>query len=179
MFLFLFWRSIPVHDQYPFLLAEMFAYCLSAAHQRLSHQTAISFMVSDTGANDEGWIDYIDKFDETNVCSKHDPKDLPNVLHFCQRYALGDYFFGKYRLPKDFLTCEHPLLLEPPSNIAALHTGARFPDGTTQEYSKKEVIRNAFMLCYMIPAMNAAAEYFKKNHCGPEANFSKIYGYHK
>jgi peptidyl serine alpha-galactosyltransferase len=36
-----------VYKQYPHLLAEMFAYCLAAAHLRLHHQTAVSFMVSD------------------------------------------------------------------------------------------------------------------------------------
>lgn len=44
---------IQVHDQYPHLLAEMFAYCLAAAHLRLAHQTALSFMVSDTGSGGE------------------------------------------------------------------------------------------------------------------------------
>jgi peptidyl serine alpha-galactosyltransferase len=38
-----------VYKQYPDLLAEMFAYCLAAAHLQLYHQTAISFMISDVG----------------------------------------------------------------------------------------------------------------------------------
>ena len=75
--------------QYPHLLAEMFAYCLAAAHLGLSHQTAASFMISDVGAgNQEGWR-YIDNMDDAQVCARqHDVEALPNVLHFCQRYPL-------------------------------------------------------------------------------------------
>ena len=31
--------------------------------------------------------------------------------------------------------------------------------------SPKDVRRNAFMICTMTKAMNAASEFFKKNHC--------------
>jgi hypothetical protein len=43
------WRMLaqPVHEQYPYLLSEMFAYSLAAAHLELPHQLAQSFMVSD------------------------------------------------------------------------------------------------------------------------------------
>ncbi|MBN8531252.1 MAG: hypothetical protein J0L97_05260 [Alphaproteobacteria bacterium] len=33
--------AVPVYEEYPDLLAEMYAYCLAAAHLRLPHQTAI------------------------------------------------------------------------------------------------------------------------------------------
>jgi hypothetical protein len=33
---------VPVHAQYPFLLAEMFAYCLAAAHLNLPHQVRLA-----------------------------------------------------------------------------------------------------------------------------------------
>jgi hypothetical protein len=173
--------AIPVHDQYGHLLAEMFAYCISAAHQLLSHQTAGSFMVSDMHANrDEGWS-YIDKLNKDNVCrhpNDFDPEQLPNVLHFCQRYGLGDYFFGKYRLPKNFLTCDSPLLAEPPMDFVSDVTTTRFPDGVTKNYNEKETIRNAFMVCYMIFSMNEAATHWKQRHCEPgKANMTKAIDY--
>jgi peptidyl serine alpha-galactosyltransferase len=85
----------PVYKQYPFLLAEMFAYCLGAAHEKLPHQTARSFMISDvfTG-NMEGWS-FVDKMPDKNVCGNFLEDEVPNVLHFCQRYGLGRFFFGK------------------------------------------------------------------------------------
>lgn len=88
--------ALPVHDQYPFLLAEMFAYCLAAAHTQLPHQTAISFMISDTTAGKaEGWS-YIDSMPDEEICGGFQPEEVPNVLHFCQRYGQGNYFFGKF-----------------------------------------------------------------------------------
>ena len=156
----------------------MFSYCLGAAHLGLSHQIAGSFMVSDihTG-KDEGWP-YIDGFTKSIVCKRHsdyDPDKLPNVLHFCQRYALGDYFFGKYRLPKTFLTCESPLLAEPPLDFPTKVTTTRFPDGTSKDYDDKSSIRNAFMLCYMITALNEAATFWKQRHC-PEGTANLVQG---
>jgi hypothetical protein len=73
-----------------------FAYCLAAAHLKLAHQTAASFMVSDTtaGAHDEGWL-HIDDIDPSEVCQVNNPDHLPNVLHFCQRYGVGYWSFGK------------------------------------------------------------------------------------
>jgi len=165
-----------VHDQYPYLLAEMFAYCLAAAHLRLSHQTAISFMVSDVGAGGEGW-DYVDKLPDNELCAPKSVEELPNVIHFCQRYGLGKYFFGKRKLPKDFLSCEAPLLREPtPDDLDTNHVD--FPDGKSKDWSNVLAKRNRFMLCHMIPSVNGAAEYYKKNHCDPlEANFRKTFGY--
>jgi hypothetical protein len=78
---------------------DQFAYCLAAAHLRLAHQIAASFMVSDTasGAQSEGWS-YIDNLDDSEVCQVENPDNLPYVFHFCQRYAVGYWFFGKYVL---------------------------------------------------------------------------------
>jgi hypothetical protein len=73
----------------------MFAYCLAAAHLQLPHQTALSFMISDAGAGKmEGWS-YIDKMPDNEICGGFQPEEVPNVLHFCQRYGQGNYFFGK------------------------------------------------------------------------------------
>jgi hypothetical protein len=54
-------------------------------------------MVSDVGGNsEEGWS-YIDPMPATDVCRDDlDPESLPNVFHYCQRYGLGKWMFGKY-----------------------------------------------------------------------------------
>jgi hypothetical protein len=164
-----------VYDLYPYLLAEMFAYCLAAAHTKLPHQTAASFMISDVGAGpkSEGW-GYIDSMPQDKVCEKHPPVDLPHVIHFCQRYGVGDYFFGKRRLPKDFLTCDSPLMTEPPEDLAQKYDYANWPEGKRKDLSPRNAKRNGFVLCYMLPAINAAAVYFKERHCMPgTANFNK------
>ena len=92
--------SSSIYLPQPYLLAEMFAYCLAAAHLKLAHQTANSFMVSDVGSGaGEGW-EYIDKLPDDEVCHEKSIEEVPNVIHFCQRYGLGQYFFGKRKLPK-------------------------------------------------------------------------------
>jgi len=171
--------AIPVHDQYPHLLAEMFAYCIGAAHQKLAHQIAVSFMVSDVGSGKgEGW-NYIDRIPAEEVCRERDPADYPNVVHFCQRYALGRWFFGKYKQPHDFLSCEHPLLKEPPDTIATELLYAEYPDKSKKKMTETTAKRNAFMLCQMIPAVNKAATYYKQNHCDDNANYDKTFTFHK
>jgi hypothetical protein len=166
--------AVPVHDQYPFLLAEMFAYCLAAAHVELPHQTAASFMISDLGAGRaEGW-DYIDVLGEENLCGGYTEAQVPNVLHFCQRYGLGKYFFGKRKIPDDFLSCESPLLREPSMDELKKYDFAWFPAGNKKNWDPVLKKRNAFVLCRMIPALNAAATFYKQNHCAKEtANFEK------
>jgi hypothetical protein len=167
-----------VHDMYPFLLAEMFAYCLAAAHTKLPHQIAASFMISDVsaGSKAEGW-GYIDSMPQDKVCGKHSPEDLPHVIHFCQRYGVGDYYFGKRRLPKDILTCESPLLAEPPEDLVGKYDYADWPGGKELERKQLKPImakRNGFVLCYMLPPNNEAAIYFKQRHCAPgTANLNK------
>jgi len=164
----------PVYEMYPYLLAEMFAYCLAAAHTELPHQTASSFMISDvlTG-NMEGWS-YIDKMPDNEICGGWGVEELPNVLHFCQRYGLGKYFFGKRKMPKDFLSCESALMAEPPHDLMDKYEYAVFPGGNKKEWKAELKKRNAFVICIMIPALNAAATYFKKQHCdAATANYEK------
>lgn len=161
----------------------MFAYCLAAAHLKLPHQTAISFMVSSvTGDRSEGWK-FIDQTDPKDICPRpeefHRDADqsalpvgmqrgaLPHVLHFCQKYALGKYFFGKYRLRKDFLSCPVPLLKEPPADLGLFKGTTTLPNGKVEALKDVHAKRNAFMLCRLIPAVNQASEYFKQRHCKP------------
>lgn len=161
--------GVGVHLQYPFLLAEMFAYCLAAAHLNLPHQIVQSFMVSDAGAGGmEAWKHSIDKYEGTDLCTEGviPEHELPNVLHYCQRYWLGKWFIGKYRLPKDFISCASPLLTVPPDDIALKFDFAIQPGtGEKKPMSNDLVKRNAFMLCKFIPALNEAARFYKQNHC--------------
>jgi hypothetical protein len=171
---------VPTHDDYPHLLAEMFAYSLAAAHCRLPHQIAKSFMVSDPPVHSEGWF-LIDPVPAKDVCYNVPRENLPYVLHYCHRYLLGKWFIGKYRLRKDFVSCESPLLMEPPSDIGARYNYYIAPEETERKYDKRRNVnpRQAFMLCTMIKGFNQAAEFFKKHNCEEgTANFEKSYIFH-
>jgi peptidyl serine alpha-galactosyltransferase len=159
-----------VHDDYPHLLAEMFAYCLAAAHSRLPHQVAKGFMISDVGGlYGEGW-GLMNEHSKRDMCTPGAiPNDhLPHILHYCQRYTLGKWVIGKHRIPLDFLSCEAPLLAEPPVDIGEKFNFMFEPDQKKEERHKlpEQTIKNhAFMLCHLIPYLNEAAIYWKDNHC--------------
>ena len=168
-----------VHDNYPHLLAEMFAYCLAAAHLNLPHRVAHSFMVSDIESGGEGWK-LVQKMGNDHVC-KPPPELNPHVVHYCQRYMLGKWFIGKYRLRKDFISsCDAPLLKEPPTDIAVKYDYQIAPDGSRTNFrtGSQGPQRNAYMICALIPRLNQAAIFYKEHHCEGKGNFNKTYIFH-
>jgi len=169
-----------VHEQYPHLLAEMFAYSLAAAHLDLKFQLIQSLMISDTNTGDgEGWA-LIDKMPADEVCSiarevDYTKHSLPHVVHLCQRYSVGkEWFFGKRKIPHDVFECENPLFEDPPDNIATAFDYKWPPKGKKTELKPVMVQREAFMICHLTTAMNEAAEYYKRSACGGgNANLKK------
>jgi peptidyl serine alpha-galactosyltransferase len=183
---------VPVYSLTVEHLSEMFAYSVAAIHLSLPHQLSYNFMISDPPIFDkEGWS-AIDAMTPEQVC---DPawrtapetisttQHLPHVLHFCQRYYLGPYFFSKYRLPWNFLTCEQPLLLDPMDQnhskaISLLYDSSTTPDGTVYALPAWERPRQAFFLCHIIGTLNDAATFWKQQHCDPNTttiNLDKVY----
>lgn len=173
-----------VHKVYPYLLAEMYAYSLAAAHVELPHQMVRTLMMSDTGNQREGWS-LIDDLPAKKTCEfglniRSTDRSLPGVMHYCQRYMIGKHFFGKRRLPKDFLTCERPLLFEPPPDV-----GAKFnykipppphkPPGEKKPLNEMQQRREAFAICVITRTLNDAATFWKQHACEEgKANLNKV-----
>jgi hypothetical protein len=44
-----------VYEDYPYLLAEMYAYSMAAAHEKLPHLQVDNYMVSSSDAGGEAW----------------------------------------------------------------------------------------------------------------------------
>jgi hypothetical protein len=168
-----------VYNDYPHLLAEMFGYNLAAAHLGLRHTVAHSFMVSDVWSGGEGW-NLLDSVSNEDMCHNFPKSQYPHVIHYCQRYYIGKYFIGKYRLRKDFISCEVPLLMRPPDDVAVKYQAAILPDGgERKELKPKNVKQEAFVTCTMIDALNEAAIYYKDHHCDKEtANYEYSYSFH-
>jgi hypothetical protein len=158
----------------------MFAFNLAAAHEGLRFTIAHSFMVSDVFAGGEGWK-LIDAVPEKDICATFPKSEYPHVIHYCQRYYLGKWFIGKYRLRKDFISCEAPLLVMPPANLATQGlTNAITPSGEHKSLDPKHAKAHAFMICTMIRALNEAAVYYKDHHCDKEtANYDYSYVFHQ
>ena len=170
-----------VHKQYPYLLAEMFAFCAAAAHLELPHQLMDSLMVSNVGTPGEGW-DFIDKIPEEELCSfakapDHDKYAVPSVIHHCQRYIIGPWFWAKRRIPHNIFTCDATLLKEPDTSLTEYDYFIT-PDGRKNDLKKRAWAGNAFMTCALIQALNDAGTFFKKNSC-KNANYDKTHTFVK
>ena len=120
------WREFApkVYAQYPDLLAEMYAYCMAAAHLRMPHARVNHWMLSNVHVGDEGWR-HLDALALRDACPARGGKTpnvvdhatryvLPAFLHYCQNYRVGDFIFAKRRVPPALFTdCAHPPLPAP------------------------------------------------------------------
>jgi hypothetical protein len=167
----------------------MYAYCIAAAHLKLPHVNIESLMVSDQSVNQEGW-EFLDGISSENVCQfgasatylaadtiakkgeaesflKVVPQ-IPKVLHLCQRYMVGEWFFGKRKMPHDYFTCESPILVTPPENLGVAYDYRVKPGEARDQHlplSPPELKRSVFVICSVTKSLQDAAEYFKSQHC--------------
>jgi len=149
-------------------MAEMYGYCMASAHLGLRHQMARGMMVSNVGmTGGEGWS-FLPKDKRACDISRYE-ETVPNVIHFCQRYTIGDFFINKYLFPREIFSCEHPLMELPSLDILEDTWFSHFGDGSVAQWDPKEDdikrYRNAFMVCSLFPAINAAATFYKDQHC--------------
>ena len=185
-----------VHAIHPKIFAEMYGFILASIFLELPFTMIKSLVVSTTKTSDrEGWQPYIDDLlDEKDACRPHiESANLPVGLHYCGRYAVDRWFFSKYRLKKKFISCELPLMEQPPSNLATLGFDSFLvppPNniGHKKYEAKREKIpsprimkRETFMVCGMMAAVNEAARYFKTSQgaCNTTtANLEETYSVH-
>lgn len=178
-----------VHQVFPEFMAEMHAYSTAAAHLKLPHLLARSFMVSDVGTRKlEGWgfLDDVSRQDACGSTAETLPK-APFVFHYCQRYAVGKWFVGKYKLREDFFTCEAPLLREPPRDVAARYNWWIFPNEhemvnyTKTPSREQEIVQHGWAMCKLIASLNEVATYYKEKHCDQNShpNLNKVEIFHK
>lgn len=168
-----------VHAEYPYLLAEMYAFCIAAAHAELPMQIAISLMVSDSNSGRaEGWS-LIENMKKDKLCNPSIMEEtvLPSVLHYCQRYMVGEYMFGKRRMPTNIFSCDSPLLKVPPRDIVQKYDYFIPPPPpgrkTPQEHkalSEAKVKRDSFMICALTSLLNEASLFFQKTNCDSYKN---------
>ena len=78
-----------------------------------------------------------------------------------QRYEAVGHAFAKRKMRHDFFSCGgDPLELDADAIARALAPNA---DG---EPPDRVLVRSAFMLCHIIPMVNAALESYKRDVCG-------------
>ena len=166
-----------VHAQYPYLLAEMYAYSMAAANLSLPHGQVHHLMVSNTDAGGEGW-NWVDGAADS-VCDGAGPATppaatafdgaaafdngghapgpaAPAVLHFCQTYRAGNHKFGKHSVPHDIFSCGSGLFKFDPAAVAA---------DAARVGAKRATVRAAYFLCNVLPRLNAALLTYKRDVC--------------
>mmetsp|Transcript_5001 Transcript_5001/g.13291 ORF Transcript_5001/g.13291 Transcript_5001/m.13291 type:complete len:314 (-) Transcript_5001:1822-2763(-) len=170
-----------IFDLTPVFMSEMHGYSMAAAHLKLPHQMARGFMASNVALSSlEGW-DFLDTIDPLDICDMgKDLPDRPLVIHFCQRYALGEFFQSKYKTHHEILTCDHPLLEQPPKDAVATTNYSHYGNGDIKKWSAGQLQtkkRHGFMVCHIMDALNGAATWFKDHHCPDGANYEKVWNF--
>ena len=165
-----------VYEHYPYLLAEMYAYSMAAAHEKLPHLQFQNHMVSNTDVHPgEGW-EHVDALQDSCVPPDehgiyYPGQNLPTVLHFCQFFRAGDFGFQKRRVPKDIFSCTSPMFKEPPADLTKAEY--RIKNKVKEELKPVMAKRHAFALCVLHRSINAALSDYKDKMCGPDANREK------
>jgi hypothetical protein len=153
--------------------------CSNRFAPRRAH-LARGFMVSNVQMTEgEGWA-FLDDADDTVCDVSQFQASVPHVIHFCQRYSIGEYFLNKYLFPTDILSCDFPLLELPPLDIVSYTNYSHYGDGTTKVWDgnkPEQRIRHAFMICSLMPALNKAATFYKKHHCPNGANYETTWNH--
>lgn len=152
-----------VYEEYPELLAEMYAYSIAAAHLELPHLRLDHYMVSNVDASGEGWP-FVDKLEEY-ACSDYPDLglDQPVFLHYCQFYRVEHWGFHKRRVDPGFFSCDSPLFLIPPDDLE--DTLWKEDPYKKTLLSKRQAQHNAFQLCNIVKRLNRAATKYKNLLC--------------
>ena len=77
-------------------------------------------------------------------------------------------------MPQDIFSCAKPLLLEPTGNVMAKESAYKLNTGRRrEELEPKYHKRHAFATCAITSAINEASLFYKKHHCGGDANLEQ------
>ena len=168
-------------DLHPYMMAEMYSYSLAAAHLALPHQLARGLMVSDVSQTEtEGWY-FMKNLPPEQICRRNITlPNLPFVIHYCQSYSIGEFYFHKSSYPNNWLLdCSSPLLRLPRVD-EALTNYSHFGDGTKLLYLEQYrwvQHKNAYLICSILSTLQEAARYFKQHHCSTGTNDNETWNY--
>jgi hypothetical protein len=161
-------------------VTEMYGYILSIIHIGVKQTALENYIVShpDTWGEATEWIDNLTELE--NPCVYYPEKLpvnlLPNIIHYCQTYKVKNWYWSKYIVPKNILTCESDLFKEPPPSLWT-DIFEEYKNNITK-IEKKEIVklndlkknmlkekRNTFFICSIIKSINRMLLDFKKNTC--------------
>lgn len=161
------------------ILADMWAYCIAAAHLGLKHTLLDHYMISNAGAGGEGWL-WIDAWPDKQM-SCNDPNASvavasaagqsvrwPTFIHLASNSKApamnwpDEWMFHKGHVPGDIMDCSTPLIRDAPDD-----TWQVSPSGSGNP-SK----RAAFIMCNAVATLNRMLVLYKTKFC-PGGKFER------
>ena len=176
-----------VYEQYPYLLAEMYAYSMAAAHEKLPHLSMYHYMVSNSEGGGEGW-EYVDDLED--VCEQpsslvevpgqpthmgnvrverfYEGKPLPVLFHYCQHFSITpelSFYKGAHR-DASSMSCEtkpYPMCL--PDTVGKHIDFKQHVRGTDIYKSTRKKKRGGFAVNIIHTILNRAISFYQKRVC--------------
>lgn len=140
------------------ILADMWAYCIAAAHLQLEHQILDQYMISCTSQHEPGeafpWLNQFTDFSCHNPTIP-DEKKTPNFIHMASNFKAPEsqfWMFHKGHVPGKILDCDTPLIIQP-------------PDDLWHQSKSVEAKQGAWILCHIIAKLNRVATEYKEKFC--------------
>jgi len=139
------------------ILADMWAYCIAAAHLRLHHTTLDQYMISTWEGNEGQAFEWVDKFTDLSCLKpQHSAGQLlPNFIHLASNFKAPEsqeWMFHKGHVPARILECDSPLIKESPDNLWKIST-------------KRDTKRQAWVLCHTVSILNRMLLEYKEKFC--------------
>ena len=139
----------------PDILADMWAYCMAAAHLGLRHVQLDQYMVSTWGGGEgQRWIENLDSYSCRNPAANN-IKRLPNFIHLASNFKAPEskeWMFHKGHVPADILACGTPLIKEAPDDLYA----------QSKSKNRKQC---AWVICETVRTINRVASTYKQMYC--------------
>jgi peptidyl serine alpha-galactosyltransferase len=183
-----------VHQQYPYLLAEMYAMTMAFANLELPFSLFSSYMITgvfvDSATESWSWIDDLFFVDDMvvddpirAVCEgvntfrpptwSHSSPALPNTLHYCDRYKMdfnnigqeeSSFLFGKHRIPHNVFSCDNSDNSKTTVPFD-IHELIRQASSNNSSGTKTQR-RTLFAFCQLVPLLNWARRTYQEQVCG-------------
>lgn len=139
------------------ILADMWAYCMAAAHLGLEHTILDQYMVSTWAEHPEQANRWIDDWPSMQCLDPQQPSGShqPNFIHLASNFkapATKEWMFHKGHVPGMFLDCNTPLIKDAPDDLWTISTG----------YQAKQ---SAWVLCHTVSKLNRVAIDYKEKFC--------------
>jgi len=146
----------PVLEKDTDILADMWAYCMAAAHLGLHHVILDNYMISTWGNQDQAypWIDSWPDLSCKNPSLPEGSKS-PEFIHLASNFKAPEsqnWMFHKGHVPAKILACDSPLIIESPDDVWRL--------------SKKTTTKQAaWVLCHTVSILNRVILAYKEKFC--------------